>query len=139
MTIETARNIKNGIALKSISAERRKEAEAILRGGMHICVKMEDGSRKYIWLKVLPTATDEESSIELAISKYHCKKCPTKESEKVREATSTSKKTLPEERVQAPQDADIKLQDISSLSLLTFYLKRKLYKLAKILDEYVDE
>ena len=44
-----------------------KEALAIVRGGMTICEKNVDGSRKYVWVKVKPTMTDDESSIDVAL------------------------------------------------------------------------
>jgi hypothetical protein len=44
-----------------------KEAEAIIRGGMTICEEKGDGTRKYTWIKVKSTQTDEESSIEQAM------------------------------------------------------------------------
>ncbi len=44
-----------------------KEALAIVRSGMTICEKNVDGSRKYIWVKIMPTKTDEESSIDVAL------------------------------------------------------------------------
>ena len=73
MTLETAKRIKNGgnVQGQDIRTYEKfellnKEADAILRGGMYICEEQENGNRKYIWIKVIPTKTDEESSIELA-------------------------------------------------------------------------
>jgi hypothetical protein len=34
---------------------------------MTICEKKADGSRKYVWVKVKPTLTDDESSIDVAL------------------------------------------------------------------------
>ena len=63
MTLETA---------KQIVEERRpnKEAEAIFRGGMYICENTADGGREYVWIKVMPTNTDDESSIDVALVKH---------------------------------------------------------------------
>ncbi len=63
MTLETAKRIVN-------EGTANKEAEAVVRGGMTICETKTDGSRKYQWVKVLPTNTDEESSINVALIKY---------------------------------------------------------------------
>ena len=68
MTLETAKKTlqePNGLA--------NKEAQAVVRGGMTIC-EQEEGRRVYQWIKVLPTETDEESSTEQALSKYHARK-----------------------------------------------------------------
>ena len=85
MTLETAKRIKNGgdVQGQDIRTYEKfellnKEADAILRGGMYICEEQENGNRKYIWIKVIPTKTDEESSIELALKKHQKKKPPRK-------------------------------------------------------------
>ena len=62
MTLETARKI-----VLEQGEVACKEALAIVRGGMTICQKNVDGSRKYIWVKIMPTKTDEESSIDVAL------------------------------------------------------------------------
>ena len=62
MTLETAK--RQVLALGELAS---KEALAVVRGGMTICEKKEDGSRKYVWVKVKPTMTDEESSIDVAL------------------------------------------------------------------------
>ena len=62
MTLETAKRI-----VREQGEEACKEALAIVRGGMTICEKNVDGSRKYIWVKIMPTKTDEESSIDVAL------------------------------------------------------------------------
>ena len=61
MTLETAKRI-----VREQGEEACKEALAIVRGGMTICEKNVDGSRKYVWVKVKPTMTDDESSIDVA-------------------------------------------------------------------------
>ncbi len=62
MTLETAKRI-----VRDHGEVACKEALAIVRGGMTICEKNVDGSRKYIWLKIMPTKTDDESSIDVAL------------------------------------------------------------------------
>ena len=62
MTLETAKRIIE-------EGQPNKEAEAVVRGGMNICEVQADGKRKYLWVKVLPTKTDAESSIEAALEK----------------------------------------------------------------------
>ena len=62
MTLETAKRI-----VREQDEEACKEALAIVRGGMTICERKKDGSRKYVWVKVKPTMTDKESSIDMAL------------------------------------------------------------------------
>jgi hypothetical protein len=62
MTLDTAKRI-----VREQGEEACKEALAIVRGGMTICEKNVDGSRKYVWVKLKPTMTDDESSIDVAL------------------------------------------------------------------------
>ena len=62
MTLETAKRIA-----QEQGEQASKEALAIVRGGMTICEKKVDGSRKYVWVKVKPTLTDDDSSIDVAL------------------------------------------------------------------------
>lgn len=62
MTLETAK--QQVLAQGELAS---KEALAIVRGGMTICEKNVDGSSKYLWVKIEPTKTDEESSIDVAL------------------------------------------------------------------------
>lgn len=62
MTLETAKRI-----VREQGEDSNKEARAVVRGGMTICEKNVDGSRKYIWVKIMPTKTDEESSIDVVL------------------------------------------------------------------------
>jgi hypothetical protein len=64
MTLETAKQV-----VREQGEQASKEALAVVRGGMNICEKMADGSRKYLWVKVRPTKTDDESSIDVALEK----------------------------------------------------------------------
>ena len=69
MTLETAKQLV--LAQGELAS---KEALAVVRGGMTICEKKEDGSRKYVWVKVKPTMTDEESSIDMALENQRIRK-----------------------------------------------------------------
>ena len=62
MTLETARKL---VLEQGEYAD--KEAQAVVRGGMTICEQSADGHRTYLWIKVIPTKTDAESSIEQAL------------------------------------------------------------------------
>ena len=69
MTLETA---KQQVLAQGDSAS--KEALAVVRGGMTICENNVDGSRKYVWIKINPTKTDAESSIDVALEKHRKRK-----------------------------------------------------------------
>ena len=69
MTLETANRI-----VQEQGEQASKEALAIVRGGMTICEKKADGSRKYVWVKVKPTMTDDESSIDMALENQRMRK-----------------------------------------------------------------
>jgi len=64
MTLETAQRI-----VREKGALADKEAQAVVRGGMNICETTQDG-RTYLWIKVKPTFTDKESSIEAALEDH---------------------------------------------------------------------
>lgn len=83
MTLETAKRIiEEGLP--------NKEAEAVVRGGMNICEVQPDGRRKYRWIKVMPTKTDAESSIEAALEKFQKKACKPVTESKPQEKTEQS-------------------------------------------------
>ena len=69
MTLETAKRI-----VREQGEDSNKEARAVVRGGMTICEKNVDGSRKYVWVKVKPTMTDDESSIDMALENQRMRK-----------------------------------------------------------------
>ena len=139
MTLETAKRIKTEGYVQGQDVRTyeqfmllNKEADAILRGGMNICEEQENGSRKYTWIKVLPTKTDEESSIELALKKYQRRKQP-----RIREI----KKTEPQ-----PQQPSTKAthppiieEELNPLYKLAIKIKKVFYDFVKLLDEFVDE
>ena len=69
MTLETA---KRQVLAQGEMAS--KEALAIVWGGMTICDRAADGRRIYPCIKVEPTETDEESSIDVALENYQKRK-----------------------------------------------------------------
>jgi hypothetical protein len=140
MTLETAKRI-----VREQGDDSNKEARAVVRGGMTICEISADGRRTYPWIKVLPTETDEESSIELALKIHNQKKlsisrlstkaiyAPTKAI--VEEATATihSEPTIPK-KMDNPNS-----KDVDPFWQLIKYLKRKFEEFVKTMDELVDE
>ena len=148
MTLETAKRIKNEEYVQGQDARTyeqfmilKKEADAILRGGMNICETKEDGSRSYIWVKVKPTKTDNESSIDVAMKKYRRSKLPStkmrNEQAEIRFQGSTA--TTPSYSVPVPQHEESIHDDVSPLSKLIFYLKRKFAEFVRIMDGLVEE
>lgn len=140
MTLETTKRI-----VREQGDDSNKEARAVVRGGMTICEISADGRRTYPWIKVLPTETDEESSIELALKIHNQKKlsisrlstkaiyAPTKAI--VEEATATihSEPTIPK-KMDNPNS-----KDVDPFWQLIKYLKRKFEEFVKTMDELVDE
>lgn len=126
MTLETAKRLVE-------EGHPNKEAEAVVRGGMTICENKEDGSRKYHWIKVMPTLTDEESSIDLG-----------KENYRKRKQKKRSKVVLPpKEEAQTPKIEEPELESEQELApilpRLISTLKKKFSNFVKIMDEIVDE
>ena len=107
MTLETA---------KQIVEERRpnKEAEAIFRGGMYICENTADGGREYVWIKVMPTNTDDESSIKTALENYRKRK----------RANTVIGKTVPKEKFNPISATPILTKDIEGQVHQPFFLER---------------
>ena len=144
MTLETAKRIKNGRYVQGQDIRTyeklellNKEADAILRGGMHICEEQGDGNRKYKWIKVIPTKTDEESSIELALKKHQKKKQP-------------RRNILPDNKAQEPnrptfnvpptnQDINSDENNSTSINRLAIRLKKMFHYFVKLMDGIVDE
>ncbi len=131
MTLETARRIVD----EGIS---NKEAEAVIRGGMTICHTKSDGSRSYQWIKVHPTANDEESSIEIALGN-------TRKRKSIRQVPKTSmKEELITYKTESPQMSPNPSTtiEVANLSLQpTFFerLKKKAVEIWKEIDSIVIE
>lgn len=136
MTLETA----NRIVLEQ-GKDASKEAQAVVRGGMTICELTADGHRTYPWIKVKPTQTDEESSIEQALEARRAKKTTSnKKKEPIKESIEIATKAPEYVPVQIPEeDASLIEDKPSSFDLLISKTKRKLVELWKILDEIVVE
>ena len=118
-----------------------KEAEAILRGGMNICETKEDGSRKYVWIKVKPTQTDNESSIDVAMKKYRRRKqsCSKMRIEQAAIRFQNSAVTVPSYTAPSIQYEESIDDKVSPLSQLISNLKRKFDKFVKTMDGLVEE
>ena len=129
MTLETAKRIV-------ADGQPNKEAEAVVRRGMNICEMQADGSRKYRWIKVTPTKTDEVSSIDKAMAPYQrrqkeAKASQTKETLKVEKATVISTQPM----VETTKDERYRY----SIEELINYMKGKKDEVVKFLDSLVTE
>ena len=133
MTLETAKRIiEEGLP--------NKEAEAVVRGGMTICENQENGSRKYKWIKVLPTITDDESSIELAMKFYQKKKQPRrKRDDGTSHVVETADHPVQNTNNNPQEQEEPDTRDTNTLSRTIAYLRRKINEFVKILDELVEE
>ncbi len=148
MTLETANRIKNEgyVQGKDVRTYEqfmvlKKEAEAILRGGMNICETKEDGSRKYVWIKVKPTQTDNESSIDVAMKKYRRRKQSGSKMriEQAEKRLQNSAVTVPSYTVPSIQHEEPIQDEVSPLSQLITYMKREFAKFVKTIDGLVEE
>ena len=148
MTLETANRIKSEGYVQGKDKRTyeqfmlmNKEAEAILRGGMNICETKEDGSRKYVWIKVKPTQTDNESSIDVAMKKYRRRKqsCSKMRVEQTEIRFQNSTVSAPSYTAPSIQHEESIEDEVSPLSQLTTYLKREFAKFVKTMDDMVEE
>lgn len=99
---------------------------------MTICETKDDGSRKYSWIKVEPTATDAESSIQLAMEKYEKKnqvKRRAKQKDPTPDETIASTPKTDEETIVVNKEIDSFINR----------LKKKAKKLWKEIDSVVIE
>ena len=134
MTLETAKRIIE-------EGQPNKEAEAVVRGGMTICENQENGSRKYKWIKVSPTKTDNESSIELAMKIYQKKKQPrSKKDERTKTVIEAGNHPVQTtiENLQG-QEPETKRTYTFSKSSTIACLRRKINEFMKVLDGLVEE
>ena len=140
MTLETAKRI-----VREQGEDSNKEARAVVRGGMTICETSADRRRTYLWLKVLPTETDEESSIELALKMHNQKKQSISKS--LAKAITPPSKTIVEETsiiIHSEPTVTKKMDSLDSKEVHPFlqlmaYLKRKFDEFVKAMDELVEE
>lgn len=132
MTLETAKRIIE-------EGQPNKEAEAVVRGGMTICENQENGSRKYKWIKVSPTKTDNESSIELAMKIYQKKKQPrSKKDERTKTVIEADNHPV-QTTIENLQEQEPETNSTYSLSSTIAYLRRKINEFMKVLDGLVEE
>ena len=140
MTLETAKRI-----VREQGDDSNKEARAVVRGGMTICETSADRRRTYLWLKVLPTETDEESSIELALKMHNQKKRPISKSST--KAITHPSKTIVEETsitIHSEPTVSKKMDSPDSKEVHPFlqliaYLKKKFEEFVKVMDDFVEE
>jgi hypothetical protein len=140
MTLETAKRI-----VREQGEDSNKEARAVVRGGMTICETSADRRRTYLWLKVLPTETDEESSIELALKMHNQKKQPISKSS-TKAITHPSKAIVEETGITIHSEPTVskKMDSLDSKEVHPFlqliaYLKKKFEEFVKVMDDFVEE
>ncbi len=135
MTLETAKRL---VLEQDMYAN--KEAQAVVRGGMTICEQAADGRRTYLWIKVFPTETDGESSIEQALEVRQAKKTVSnKKKQPKKDPVKIPVENLETAPVMIPkEESPIEETTLSIYSLISKG-KQKLRDFMKILDEIVVE
>lgn len=136
MTLDTAKRIvqeKGDLA--------GKEARSVVRGGMNICEQTNDGRRVYKWIKVCPTKTDGESSINQALMKYQSikNKKPNDVKESLEPASSHIETSSVETSSERDEELNIITEEQSQMVIFWGNLKKRLRELWKIIDECVVE
>ena len=102
---------------------------------MTICELTEDGRRTYPWIKVMPTKTDGESSIEQALKIRQGKNTKTKQ-----EPVVTPVKTPTTAPVQVSYEEEIpKEKDSFSINSFISKKKQRLLEMWKEIDEILVE
>lgn len=135
MTLETAKRI-----VLEQGDQASKEAQAVVRGGMNVCDVLDDGKRKYCWVKVLPTKSDAESSIDAALKLRQSRK-------KASSKPSPSDKRPAIKFDESPTVSSVMHEDLTpkveeepfSIELLIRKAKQKLHDICAKLDEWVVE
>jgi hypothetical protein len=135
MTLETAQRI-----VQEQGEIASKEAMAVVRGGMTICELTADGRRIYPWIKVLPTKTDGESSIEQALKLRREKNMPSNKKKLAKQEANVTPTKVQEVVSSQVSKVESPVED-NSISIHTFIskCKQKLCELWKMLDEIVVE
>ena len=130
MTLETAKR-----TIQEQGENANKEARAVVRGGMTICEKNVDGSRMYVWVKVKPTKTDDESSIDVALEN--------REKRKTRLSSNTPTRYVKMEYVtpNAPITSSLSSETDKQIVRLSFFerLKNKALEIWHEIDSIVVE
>jgi len=134
MTLETAKRI-----VSEQGNNASKEALAVVRGGMTICENKENGSREYKWIKVMPTKTDDESSIELAMKIHHKKKQPRPiKNDWTKPVLETANHQVQKTK-DSPQEQEPDIKSENTLSRIIAYLKRKFNEFVRMMDGLIEE
>ena len=135
MTLETAKRIiEEGLP--------NKEAEAVVRGGMTICEHTEDGRRNYIWIKVLPTESDNESSINLALKAHRDKNkmiANLVKSDSTIQVKVIAKQEVRQEPIVSSKINPKNQNKFSPVFGLYAFIKRKFNEFVRIIDGLVEE
>lgn len=139
MTLETAERL-----VLEQGDQACKEARAVVRGGMVICERAEDGRRIYPWIKVKPTITDEESSIEEALKNHQEKKRLSTTRTMTINSLPTSADVKPSTPIQTTidfpkEDECANTKRMSPIMELFNYLRKKFLEFVKAMDEIVQE
>ncbi len=138
MTLETAKRL-----VIEQGENASKEARAVVRGGMTICEYGEDGRRTYRYIKILPTKTDDESSIDQALNMRRALKIsfntpkPQNAKPKSKEIPKTVQEVVPSKSMN--EDESSKDNCEFSISTVISIVKGKIRKLMIFLDEIVEE
>ena len=135
MTLETAKRIiEEGLP--------NKEAEAVVRGGMTICEHAEDGHRNYIWIKVLPTENDNESSINLSLKAHRDKNkmiANLVKSDSTIQVKVIAKQEVRQEPIVSSKINPKNQNKFSPVFGLYAFIKRKFNEFVRIIDGLVEE
>jgi hypothetical protein len=134
MTLETAKRI-----VSEQGNNASKEALAVVRGGMTICENQENGIRKYKWIKIMPTKTDDESSIEMAMKIHQKIKQPRPiKNDWTKPVLETANHQVQKTK-DSPQEQEPDTKSANTLSRTIAYLKRKFNEFVKMMDVLVEE
>ena len=139
MTLETAERI-----VSEQGELANNEARAVVRGGMTICDRAEDGHRIYPWIKVNPTNTDDFSSIEIALKNYQeRKKLYVNSIAKVKTmpVSADVKPTTPIQTIiDFKDDVNcLEVKNVNPVMELVEYIRKKFFAFVKAMDELVEE
>ena len=93
----------------------------------------------YVWLKVFPTETDEESSTIQAVNEYRKKKELRNRSSKKQEEQISSPTPALQQKEVAPQIVESEPKESNPLSNIVSKIKKKFEEFVKKMDGIVEE
>ena len=135
MTLETAKRL-----VLEQGEYANKEAQAVVRGGMTICEQSADGRRTYLWIKVFPTKTDGESSIEQALEVRQAKETASNKKKQPRkDLVAIPVENIETAPVMIPKEESPTEETTLSIYSLISKGKQKLRDFMKILDKIIVE